>query len=71
MIMPLMLLNIVKLSMLTSILISMPTLLDGFVQSQTKYMSTNLTRLITGIFAGVGLIGISIASADFIAKYLF
>ena len=33
----------------------LPLIIDGFVQLLTKYESTNIRRLITGIIFGIGL----------------
>jgi len=70
-IMPFTLFNIVQLSFLVSLLITLPALFDGLIQSQTKYLSNNYLRLITGILAGIGLIGLSTVFADMCAYYIF
>lgn len=70
-IMPLTLFNVVQLSFLLSLVITIPSLLDGFIQSQTNYKSNNYIRLFTGIFAGVGLMGLSTAFADFCGSIIF
>lgn len=45
-------------SVITSCIIMMPLILDGFIQGLTKYESTNLKRVITGFFFGIGLISL-------------
>lgn len=70
-IMPFTLFNIIQLSFLFSLVIILPSFIDGFIQSQTTYESNNWIRLITGIFAGVGLMGLSTVFADFVASFIF
>lgn len=45
-----------QLSVLFSILMMLPTLIDGLLQYKTRYHSTNLRRCSSGILAGVGCI---------------
>ncbi|MBO4711104.1 DUF2085 domain-containing protein [bacterium] len=44
-----------KPTIIWSIIMMLPLIIDGFVQLLTKYESTNIRRLITGIIFGIGL----------------
>ena len=52
--MPIFMFNILSLDIWVSILIIIPTILDGFTQAFLDRESNNSIRLITGFFAGVG-----------------
>ena len=47
-----------KPSIITSIVMMIPLIVDGFIQLLTKYESTNSKRLITGILFGIAFCGI-------------
>ncbi|OUQ59257.1 hypothetical protein B5E58_05640 [Tyzzerella sp. An114] len=51
------------------ILIMVPMIIDGFLQSLTKYESNNILRFITGFMFGYGLISLFIKSNIIVAKY--
>ena len=44
-----------KPNIITSLIMLLPLVLDGLIQALTKYESTNLRRLFTGILFGIGL----------------
>ncbi len=60
--------NILYINLLWSIILILPTLIDGLIQAYTKWESKNLFRLLTGILNGIGtmsianIIGISIGN---------
>ncbi|GGE68582.1 putative membrane protein [Pedobacter psychrotolerans] len=56
----------IKINILFALLAIMPTTIDGLTQAYCNRESNNILRFITGIFAGLGLAGIS----DFIAYYI-
>ena len=47
-----------KPSVIASLAMMLPLILDGSIQRLTKYESTNIKRLITGILFGIGLTSI-------------
>ncbi len=49
-----------SINIIAYILLIIPLIIDGLLQLKTNYESTNLKRLITGIFAGIGYISIFI-----------
>tara|TARA_B110000483_G_scaffold142097_1_gene169828 strand:+ start:1379 stop:1726 length:348 start_codon:yes stop_codon:yes gene_type:complete len=53
--MPVFLFKIIEISLLTTLLITLPTILDGFIQAFFKRESTNLLRVSTGFVAGIGI----------------
>jgi len=65
---PVFLFGLASIPLWWSILLVIPTYLDGFVQLRTNYVSNNARRFITGIISGVGtmsltsIIGIYIGS---------
>ena len=42
-------------NIITSLIMLLPLILDGFIQVLTKYESTNVRRLFTGILFGIGI----------------
>ena len=42
-------------NVIESLIMLLPLILDGFFQALTKYESTNIKRLFTGILFGIGL----------------
>lgn len=42
-------------NVITSLIMLLPLILDGFIQVLTKYESTNVRRLFTGILFGIGI----------------
>lgn len=70
-IMPFTLFNLIQLGLVLSSLLILPTILDGFIQSQTPYRSNNILRLFTGTLGGVGLIGVSTVFAEFLSNLIF
>jgi len=70
-VLPFLLFNVLQLGYVLCIVIASPCLLDGFIQSQTRYKSNNTIRFVLGVLAGFGLMGLSIATADTCAYYLF
>lgn len=72
--MPLFIFGFVYLSMWWSLILIIPTYLDGFVQAKTSYESNNTLSFITGFFSGIGKMSlVSILGgicADFILLFL-
>lgn len=56
----------IKINIFFALLAIMPTTIDGLTQAYCNRESNNILRFTTGIFAGLGLAGIS----DFIAYYI-
>ncbi|WP_300859758.1 DUF2085 domain-containing protein [uncultured Clostridium sp.] len=54
-----------KLNILFSFIFILPLLVDGFYQLLTKYESTNIKRLITGILFGYGFFNLFLKSIFF------
>lgn len=54
-----------SLNILINILLILPLLIDGFFQLLTKYESTNIKRLITGILFGYGFFNLFLKSIFF------
>lgn len=50
--------ELIALSSWISILLSLPTIIDGLTQAYFKRESNNVLRLLTGILAGVGLMAL-------------
>lgn len=48
-----------QISLLFSILLILPTLIDGFTQAYLNRESTNFLRFVTGMIAGIGMSGFS------------
>ena len=46
----------IKVSILISVFLVMPTFFDGLIQWKTSYESKNIIRISTGYFAGMGII---------------
>ncbi len=46
--------DIITLGLTATLILILPTLIDGFVQAYTNRESNNWTRLITGIMSGIG-----------------
>ena len=65
-ILPLFLFGIIRIPLWWSIVMVLPTYIDGTIQAYTKYFSNNTLRFITGIVSGIGtmslvsIIGIAI-----------
>ena len=62
--------DIVYIPFWISVLLVLPTYLDGLIQALTRYESTNLVRITTGIFAGVGSMSILSIVGKIIGIYL-
>ncbi|PKK37562.1 hypothetical protein BWI96_06800 [Siphonobacter sp. SORGH_AS_0500] len=58
------------ISSLFSILLIMPTLLDGLTQAYMRRESTNFIRLTTGILGGVGAMSLIINIGTFIGNLI-
>ena len=56
---PLFIFNIVELNWLWTILLILPTIVDGLTQAYMNRESNNTLRLITGITYGVGLMSLA------------
>ena len=56
--------------MLITILLIVPTYLDGFIQAYYNKESTNMRRLITGLMAGVGTMSLVSIAGIFIAELI-
>lgn len=50
--------NLIAINFWFSLLLMVPTYLDGFVQALSDYESKNWRRFITGIFSGIGTMSI-------------
>ena len=48
-----------------SVIFMIPLIADGFVQSLTKYESTNTRRFITGVLFGIGLTTLFVLSSAY------
>lgn len=59
------------LSLPIGLLLTVPLIFDGFLQLKTKYTSTNLKRLLSGILFGFGFFNTLFSILYFIAKALF
>jgi len=62
--------NIVYIPFLLSVLMILPTYLDGLIQALTKYESSNIIRVSTGIMAGIGSMSILAIVGQIIGIYL-
>lgn len=67
---PFFFLDVVYLNIWVSLLIMVPTYLDGTIQAFTKYESTNIVRFVTGIAGGIGSMSIISIIGYHIGKYL-
>ena len=54
----------IKPSVFICFLILLPMIIDGFLQSLTKYESNNIKRFVTGLFFGYGFISLIIISTN-------
>lgn len=68
--MPLFLFDWWHIPLLYSILMILPTYIDGWSQLILKRESTNWLRFSTGLLAGVGLMSLAAIIGDYIATYL-
>ena len=55
--------------MVTSAIILLPMIVDGFVQMKTSYESNNRRRFITGFFFGYGLFMIFVVTSIMAFEY--
>jgi len=62
--------DVVYLNFWITILLIVPTYLDGFIQAYYNKESTNMRRLITGLMAGVGTMSLVSITGIFIAKLI-
>ena len=53
-----------------TILLIVPTYLDGFIQAYYNKESTNVRRLITGLMAGIGTMSLVSITGIFIAELI-
>ncbi|WP_084403423.1 DUF2085 domain-containing protein [Epilithonimonas caeni] len=57
---PLFLCNFINLNILISILMIIPTYIDGFIQAVFNLESTNMRRLMTGFISGIGTMSLTV-----------
>ena len=67
---PFFLFGVVSLNFWMTILLIVPTYLDGFIQAYYNKESTNMRRLITGLMAGVGTMSLVSITGIFIAELI-
>jgi len=53
---PLFVFNVIHIGFIISVLLVLPTVIDGFTQAYYKRESNNVLRFVTGFMAGVGTI---------------
>jgi len=53
-ILPFFIIGLIRIPLLWSIIIILPTYIDGTIQAYTKYESNNTLRFITGFISGIG-----------------
>ena len=51
-----------------SVVFLLPLIADGFLQSLTKYESSNIKRLVTGILFGYGISVLFISSTEWVMR---
>ena len=59
----------VKPDLIVSFVVLIPMVVDGLLQSLTKYESNNIKRFITGILFGYGIISLFIISTNAAFQY--
>lgn len=69
-ILPLFIFNLIYINFWYTLLLTLPTLIDGMIQAKTKYNSNNPLRLITGILAGIGFMSFTSLAADYLAQFI-
>lgn len=57
--------NIWHPSLIISVIMMIPMLIDGFTQRLTTYESTNIRRFITGFLFGIGLTSLFLLSVSY------
>lgn len=67
---PFFLFGVVSLNFWMTILLIVPTYLDGFIQAYYNKESTNMRRLITGLMAGVGTMSLVSITGIYIAELI-
>ena len=67
---PLFLFNFISLNLLVSFLLILPSLSDGLMQMFMSRESNNSFRVVSGLFAGIGLMSMAIKTGDLIGSGL-
>jgi uncharacterized membrane protein len=67
---PLFIFNVIEINWLWTILLILPTVVDGLTQAYMNRESNNILRLITGIMYGVGLMSLAALIGKAIGFYI-
>jgi uncharacterized membrane protein len=67
---PLFTFNVLKFSIILTILLILPAYIDGFIQYYSKWESKNWLRLGSGLMAGTGIMSLSAIIGKNLGKYL-
>ncbi len=67
---PLFLLQVLSFGFGASLLLLLPALLDGVLQAATPYESHNVTRVVSGVAAGLGVMSVIAIIGQGIGYYL-
>lgn len=67
---PLFLCNLINLNITISILMIIPTYIDGFIQAVFNLESTNMRRLVTGFISGIGTMSLTVIISKQIGNLL-
>lgn len=67
---PLFLFGIVRIPLLWTILLILPTYLDGAIQAFFNLESTNFRRFVTGLMAGIGTMSLTSIIGLYIGKFI-
>ncbi len=68
--MPLFTFDILEFGFIISLLIVLPTFIDGLIQLIFEWESNNWLRFITGVISGVGMMSLASIVGKFIANYI-
>ena len=68
--MPLFALGLIKIPLLWTFLMIIPTYLDGTIQAFTTYQSNNKLRFVTGLISGIGTMSLITFIGVFIGKQI-
>lgn len=63
---PLFVFNVIEINLLWTMLLIIPTYIDGLIQAYLNIESTNIRRFITGLMSGVGMMSL----VSIIGKYI-